>query len=91
MLLVLLLAKELVWLNGNSTTSDGRIALNNGTQRMASQYATVPHILTSFALAYCRVTMVCLLIAHGIFLPQEASQSSRGIMKSPRPATTHLV
>ena len=37
-----------------------------------------------------RVTMVCLLIAHGIFLRQEASQSSRAIMKSPQPAATHL-
>ena len=35
--------------------------------------------------------MLCLLIAHGIFLRQEASQSRRAIMKSPRPLQTHLV
>lgn len=39
---------------------------------------------------YCRLKMLCLLIAHGIFLRQEASQSRRAIMKSPRPAKTHL-
>ena len=30
---------------------------------------------------YCRLKMLCLLIAHGIFLRQEASQSRRAIMK----------
>jgi hypothetical protein len=49
---------------------------------------------TSSAVAYTRtlprVTMVCLLIAHGIFPRQEASQSRRAIMKSPQPAATHL-
>lgn len=40
------------------------------------------HILASFVMAsYCRVKMLCLLIAHGIFLRQEASQSRRAIMK----------
>ena len=35
--------------------------------------------------------MLCLHISHGIFLCQEASQSRRAIMKSLRPAKTHLV
>lgn len=40
------------------------------------------HTVASFVMAYyCRVKMLCLLIAHGIFLRQEASQSRRAIMK----------
>ena len=54
----------------------------NCIKRMVLCDAIALHILASFVMAYyCRVKMLCLLIAHGIFLRQEASQSRRAIMK----------
>jgi len=71
---------------------DGRCAAFNchGIYRFSQGEMLQLHILRIGMVILPRVTMVCLLIAHGIFPRQEASQSSRAIMKSPQPAAAHF-
>jgi hypothetical protein len=63
---------------------DGRLRAipnNHGIYRITYRDAPAAHFIVAYSTYYCRVKMLCLLIAHGIFLRQEASQFRRAIMK----------